>query len=57
MIAVVKWYSYALYLRLLRFRDRLFRHRSLDIIESNLANSLYLRFDSVAGEPRSGDRK
>lgn len=50
MIAVVKWYLYALYLRLLRFRDRLFRHRALDTIDSNLANSLYMRFDSVAGD-------
>jgi len=49
MIAIVKWYLYALYLRLLRFRDRLFRHRSLDTIDSNLANSLYMQFDSVAG--------
>ncbi len=50
MIAVIKWYLYALYLRLLRLRDRLFRHRSLDVIDANLANSLYMQFDSVAGD-------
>ena len=50
MIAIVKWYLYALYLRLLRFRDRLFRHRSMDTIDSNLANSLFMQFDSVAGD-------
>lgn len=48
--AVVRWYLDALRLRSLRLRDRWLRPRALDVIDANLASSLYSEYESIAGE-------
>jgi len=46
--AVIRWYLYALYLRVRRARDRWLRPKTRDAVDANLAHTLFARHEGIA---------
>ena len=49
-LAIVRWYLYAAYLRMLRLRDRLFTPRAVDELEAGVRHALFTRYEEIAGD-------
>ncbi len=50
MWILIKWYLYAIYLRLFKLKDSFCTVEDISILKNNLANSAYFNYPNVAGD-------